>query len=589
MVSFLGLVAAVASAVHAAGDVDLGYSTVSPFLQGNGISVYRNIRYAAAPLGDLRWAKPAPPIQESGINNGSVGHSCLQAFPANQGGSYNVLATESEDCLMLNVYVPQGVTNNASVMVWFYGGGFVSGDSHLYSGDLFSGDNIIFVSANYRLGAFGWMAGSSYVSQGGVPNLGLYDQRAVFDWVQQYISRFGGDPKRVTAAGQSAGAASILHHLTAGGGTIRPNFTQAMIESPAYQPIFQADVMENTFQAFAKLAGCDDATLSCLRGLSSSVLDAANKKQVGAATPLGTFVYGPVVDGTYVPSDPPALLTANRAIAMPMLLSSTARESAPFTDPRVQTQQQFETIVGQLLPGVSQNALTQGAAIYPSPPTSLYTSQYDRLRILIQDVSFVCQVRALAKFNPSQAYTWQFNVGSAVHTSDLFYIFTGLAALAGITPDAGIAQSIQNQVRSFVSTGDAGFARYDSDGAGAVRQFNDTNTGIVQDPNNNNRCDFWASAPYDASAASVSRLPAPALVISSATASTSTPTGTARATSSLTARTFATASNAAGSTPTTAANASNTANATVARSGATSIRPHLIAATIVAGLVFVLL
>jgi carboxylesterase type B len=78
-------------------------------------------------------------------------------------------------------------------------------------------DRVIFVPINYRLGIFGWLSGPNFRSQGGTSNLGLYDQRAGLDWVRQNIHHFGGDPERITVMGESAGAGSIMHHLTAFG------------------------------------------------------------------------------------------------------------------------------------------------------------------------------------------------------------------------------------------------------------------------------------------------------------------------------------------------------------------------------------
>lgn len=125
-----------------------------------------------------------------------------------------------------------------------HGGGFVKGDKTGDSNVLIepsavlqqSNDTLIFVSINYRLGAFGWLAGPLFENSGGLPNNGLYDQRLAMGWVQQYIHLFGGDKSRVTVAGESAGAGSIVHHLTAfgGQGDALP-FTQAVTQSPAFQ------------------------------------------------------------------------------------------------------------------------------------------------------------------------------------------------------------------------------------------------------------------------------------------------------------------------------------------------------------------
>ena len=161
--------------------------------------------------------------------------------------------TVTEDCLFLDLYVPASILDNGiptkkvPVIVYIYGGAFEGG---LKAGNdsnnpIFTGvgpinaaaafnQSAIFVVGNYRLGAFGWLAGS-YMEQFGTANAGLYDQRLLLKWVQEYIAQVGGDASQVSAWGESAGASSILHHLVLDGGKLDPLFTKAMIQSPAFE------------------------------------------------------------------------------------------------------------------------------------------------------------------------------------------------------------------------------------------------------------------------------------------------------------------------------------------------------------------
>lgn len=142
---------------------------------------------------------------------------------------------------------------NTPVVVWLFGGAFVFGSKNYLLGGpdndpLYNGTgilnaspgNVIFVAGNYRLGAFGWLAGTTMQNQG-LPNAGLSDQRLLFSWVQDFIHLVGGDKKQVSAWGESAGAGSILHHLishdpkSSTGALLKPNFTKAAIQSPAYE------------------------------------------------------------------------------------------------------------------------------------------------------------------------------------------------------------------------------------------------------------------------------------------------------------------------------------------------------------------
>jgi carboxylesterase type B len=188
------------------------------------------------------------------------------------------------------------------VVVWIYGGAYVFGSKDaleglglpFYDGSGLiheSGNNIIFVTMNYRVGALGFLAGTTMEKEG-LPNAGLWDQRAAFQWVQDYISLLGGDPKQVTAMGESAGAGSVLHHLVAEGGKLDPLFNKAILQSPAYGMIWdRAGTAEGVFQQFNSLAGCTTASVACLRSLSSETLINASTALI-AATLDGSFSVG---------------------------------------------------------------------------------------------------------------------------------------------------------------------------------------------------------------------------------------------------------------------------------------------------------
>ena len=154
---------------------------------------------------------------------------------------------QSEDCLFLDLYVPGAVIRNKStklpVVVWLYGGAYIIGakdannggpyNAPLYNGTAFitKDQNVIFVAGNYRLGAYGWLAGITMQSHG-YPNAGLSDQRLLFSFVHDFIELVGGDPGQVTAFGESAGAGSIVHHLIA---EPAPQFQKAALQSPAFE------------------------------------------------------------------------------------------------------------------------------------------------------------------------------------------------------------------------------------------------------------------------------------------------------------------------------------------------------------------
>lgn len=191
--------------------------------------------------------------------------------------------------------------------MWIHGGGFTFGSKNLYGNpagliarsqrnDL---KGTIIVSINYRLGMYGWLSGQDVT-----PNLGLYDQRLAMDWINDYIVLFGGGLNRMTVMGESAGAASIVHQLTAFDATEISPFTKAIILSPAFQ--HNIDLGDNYLKTLAeasKQTGREIYNVDQLRGLPADLLQRINQGTVTSA-PLGTFGFGPGPDNSFVADIP---------------------------------------------------------------------------------------------------------------------------------------------------------------------------------------------------------------------------------------------------------------------------------------------
>ncbi|KAI8239339.1 Carboxylesterase [Colletotrichum sp. SAR 10_96] len=222
----------------------------------------------------------------------------------------------NEDCLVLDVVVPKSAfeqhrSTNISgsgvpVLVWFHGGGYTTGSKDRFGGSAgllaqataFEPDGLVFVAINYRLGAFGWSAGPTIQSDGAA-NVGLLDQRLALDWVQKHIAKFGGDPKKVTVMGESAGGGSLMHHIT---------FTDNPVIDHGYVPSHQAtlfargqfdrdvDVMFS-HNANEGLIFTDPSVTdgSAFRGLISKLFPSFNASLVEH---IAEVVYPPVFDGT---------------------------------------------------------------------------------------------------------------------------------------------------------------------------------------------------------------------------------------------------------------------------------------------------
>lgn len=311
------------------------------------VTVFKNVRFGKAPVGELRFAAPQypDPIKDkSQIQDSSYGPTCIEAAikideEVSPEPSTNSSITHSEDCLFLDIYVPSWLFEEPSfpekipVIVWIYGGAYIFGskDSKIseVAGQAYDGkgiiettsQSVIWVTGNYRLGAYGFLAGSTMESSG-QPNAGLYDQRLLLDFVQKYIGSVGGDKEAVSVWGLSAGAGSISHHLTAFGGSGgSPHFKTAALFSPAFQWAYdRKNTLQETFLNFTSAASCPrDAAkaLSCLRKLDtdSPQLRLANQQIVTERLTLGLFPFGPAVDGKLVPDLPTNLLSQGKSFS----------------------------------------------------------------------------------------------------------------------------------------------------------------------------------------------------------------------------------------------------------------------------------
>ena len=250
----------------------------------SGVNVFFGIRYGQAPVGTLRWKPPqAPNPGQGSIVAATPGHTCTQGRAA----------TDSEDCLFLNVYTPSNATprSRLPVFIWIHGGALVNGAGSDYDPSVLVADNdIIVVTINYRLGSLGFLAASvlaatapnAFQNVGDAGNYGFMDQQFAMAWVQNNIRAFGGDPDAVTIGGESAGGLSVSSHLASTNTfrhlTGRDLFGGAIIESGAYMyhdvpSLATYQTLSNTFAQQDANAFCAGTlTLACLQGLTVAQL-----------------------------------------------------------------------------------------------------------------------------------------------------------------------------------------------------------------------------------------------------------------------------------------------------------------------------
>src|ERR1700729_906833 len=277
-----------------------------------GVNSFLGLPYAAPPTGNLRWRPPQPAAAWSGGRDATQFGASCPAVTDPQKTPFLRPGSISEDCLYLNVYTPAaGPGANRPVLVWIHGGGLVQDGARNYDGTKLAADGAVVVTINYRLGALGFLAHPALASRpgGAAGNYGLMDQQAALRWVQRNIAQFGGDPRNVTIAGQSAGGLSVLAQLVSPGA--RGLFQRAIVQSGTFalnqRPLATAEAAGETF---ATAVGCPDQTAACLRSVPVSelvgkfgveipgVVDGSVLTQpIGTALARGQFARVPVING----------------------------------------------------------------------------------------------------------------------------------------------------------------------------------------------------------------------------------------------------------------------------------------------------
>ena len=343
-------------------------------LQGKhaeGIDQFLGVPYARPPVGPLRWQAPRPVRPWPGIRSAtSYGNRCPQL------ASGNGPREDTEDCLFLNVFTPTnyhagprgGSRHGAGLPVLFmiHGGGLLNGAGDQHDGSLIvNTDHIVVVSINYRLGVFGFLdvpgLGTSPFTAGG--NYGLLDQEAALRWVHRNIAAFGGNPNRVTIAGESAGGWSVCALMTSP--LARGLFSGAIMESGSCPSLTPAEA-QSAGLAFAAQAGCPDAATaaSCLRSTPEATL------LTDSASYSPEFASG----GPVLPRPPAQAVADGDYTRVPLLMGTNHDEGRTFTQGLAGlTKQQYTQFVdyyyGALAPAILQR---YPWSAYPSPYTASY-------------------------------------------------------------------------------------------------------------------------------------------------------------------------------------------------------------------------
>lgn len=366
-------------------------------------------------------------------------------------------------------------------------------------------EGVVFVAFNYRLGAFGFIAGPTLQADG-TANAGLLDQRLALEWIQDNIHLFGGDKNRVTVMGESAGGGSITHHLTAYGGTKPAPFQQAIIQSPGWTPMQSTNISEQRVQDFLRYANV--SSIAEARDLSTEQLMAANDAQI-FASPYGSYGFGPAVDGEYVTEDPKVALSQGRFdTSLRVMVGQNSNEGLLFTSP-VTNDAEYLEFIRNNFPTADEDAISYIANdLYPPvfDGSMGYEDQVGRAALTMGEGTFVCNAFALNRAYGNHS-SYLFNVFPGLHAQDVEHIFynpgvayPGLPLLTMWGDNETVAYVLQDYSTSFAAHGTP---ESQEDGLAALSRYGENATltvlgnegiSVVADPAANGRCAWWQRA-----------------------------------------------------------------------------------------------
>ena len=436
----------------------------------SSIMTFKSIPFAAPPVGSLRWRAPQPVISWKGLHaTDKYPPSCIQEIPSsNAPWTYEFMPHNEigEDCLYLNVFTPAAsASEKRAVFVYIYGGGFHQGGTAvpIYDGEGLAKKGLVVVTINYRVGIFGFLAHPELTSESGHQasgNYALLDQISALQWIQRNIARFGGDPKNVTIAGQSAGGAAV-HDLTASP-LARGLFQRAIVQSGG-STIARGSVggglqsladAEREGEKFAELKGAH--SLAELRAMSWQDLIKPNPHAQSNSR------FAPIADGYVLPASFMTVIAEGKQIDVVTLTGSALGELGGISGPqRAVTLSEFQTRARQRFGDAADEFLK----LYPA--TTDQEAQDAQKRSAV-DQALVAQylwarVRSKTAKTKVYEYLWDHTLPGpdaakygAFHSSDLLYTLNNLntSDRPFTDEDRKIAAMMSSYWANFTATGD---------------------------------------------------------------------------------------------------------------------------------------
>jgi para-nitrobenzyl esterase len=450
----------------------------------DGVTAFLGVPYAAAPFGENRMRPPQPPAPWSGTRLAAeYGPTVPKGdYPPQYQPLFPEVVIAGDECLNLNVWTPDPDATGLPVLVWIHGGSFMNGSGSVgeYDGSAFARDGVVCVTINYRLSAEGFL----FLGDG-VANLGLLDQVAALRWVQDNIAAFGGDPARVTVAGESAGAMSITTLLsmpmTAG------LFARAIAQSGAAAHTLTPDQGRMVGGYLASALGTAPSRDAISRVPLDTLVRAASDLVVEVQTApdparwgslaLSLLPFAPTVDGAVLPQAPLDAFTAGQGREIPLMIGSNRDEARLFL------------VAAGTIDLIDDATLAAAAAAYGLTADGLAVyranrpgaSPGDLLAAVVTDWFFaippvrVAEARAAAADSAGAAPTWVYrfdypspeaNHGlGACHGVEVPFVFGTIDRQnthprIGDTPSRAVADTMHGAWVSFVADGAPGWAPY---------------------------------------------------------------------------------------------------------------------------------
>ena len=443
----------------------------------DGIFVFKGIPYAAPPIGDLRWMPPQPVKPWGGTRPakkyGAIAPQNLMPAGGGFGPDFSG-QPQDEDCLFLNVWTPGLDDARRPVLFWIHGGAFTIGsgsEGFLESGKLARRGDIVVVSINYRLGAWGFL-NLKEITGGKIPatgNEGLLDQVKALEWVQENIASFGGNPDNVTISGFSAGGMSVGTLLAMP--AARGKFHKAMNRSGAANIVGTMDNAVKASRQYLNVLGVKEHDIDGLRKLTTQeLLDGQQKLSMRSRESGGQALsFQPVVDGNILPDYPMKLIKKGSAKNIPIMAGNMLDElkSMSSMDPSMGkldetglTKRLSGMVPPELVPGLikTYRDYLQKRGDKPTPANILGSISTDRM-FRIPTIRLVEAQRD----NGAPAYNYLFTYPSpamggalgAMHGLDNPFVFGGLDAdFTGNSPEAeALVIKVQDSLSAFARTG----------------------------------------------------------------------------------------------------------------------------------------